>query len=621
MDYIRALVNALTSLAHTIQPEHSVIPVLLLLAAGVAAAATGSLQLFLVMRRTQKEQTAFDTARVDQSLSGSNTLFARLVRSYRAAVRGQNVTPDTAAMVAVKVAPIASMWERIARWMSNSTVGVGLLGTFLGLVDAISKISAQLINLGSSGEATAVGSNTEAFVTAISAALEEPLKGMGVAFISSVAGLLASFALSFLLTMIDFPGRRGQFADQLEDFLNNRLFPSIHTDPLQIMIGDLGDRIGTNFDRSLAALSQQMVEMSQRIVATLDGLDGLVAQLGSASTAFDAGSERLLEFNDRLEQSLDHIDASASGATAAAERLANGVGSFDSHLVAIKQMEAEHLRTFDQFVTASMNKVEHSWQNGLSTLQAIAARDEAAAGDLAQHLQQWRESLADLTKTLGQTQSAMDELPQQVNQQMAAAIQVFTEATQPLEETGHHFSSLAQTLESSSTAVRDTAIQLGSRLEQIHETLTATVGELSSNQHTLARDLALNHQGTRQLGETAKALHAAVEGLSAEFSTQAARHFSRAMDDFARKLDLIEQLHTAYQGGIDELKTAYAQDARLALEIHLTDLRELKQALDSVQKGFRQLTDQTRTTATIISESMDGLAQAAPASEEDREGN
>lgn len=682
MEQLRNLVNGLIALAHGVQPEHSIIPIVLLLAVGLISAFLGWVQLSLIIYNTRKEQAVFDTARIDQSLSGSNTLLAHLVRSYRAAVLGQSGMPDTEAMVAVKIAPIAVFWERLARWMSSSSVGVGLLGTFLGLVDAISNISARLVNLGTTERSMAVEgiTNTEAFLSTISAALEEPLKGMSVAFISSVAGLMVSFVMSFILMLIDFPGRRSRFADQLEDFLNNRLFPAIHKDPLQMMISELGERIGTNFDRSLANLSQEMLEMSARIVTTLEGLDGLVSQLGEASNTFDAGSTRLLEFNRRLEESLAHIDMSTDRVTTASEHLAAGVEEFEKQVEAIRHLEAHQLAQMQQFLETSAEKMKDTWREGLLELKAVVEMNQAVSRSLTSQVEHWETLQTGLTDTLARAREAVTVLPQVVKEQTDEALEAGSKKAaevlatfesslkdrmaqveesrrqfldrlsqdiarllgasektldtlishqnelirsqscllEPWKSAGESLLTLSTALESSIAAMTEGSAELS---RQVHETSTSinqALDALHKSQKSLAYDLTETHRGARLLGEAVGNLQAAVTGLSEEFSIQAARHFSRALDNFARKLDLIDQLHEAYQAGVEELKAAYAQDARMALEVHFEDLHQLRQALDAVHGGLQNLTRQVELTAQLFSSAVGSLSQAGACAEGDR---
>ncbi len=104
-----------------------------------------------------------------------------------------------------------------SRDLSRYTVGLliflGLLGTFWGLLETVSSIGNVIAGLSVSG------SDIAATFGSLKSGLEEPLKGMGTAFSSSLFGLAGSLVLGFL----DLQAGQAQnrFYNNLEDWLSS----------------------------------------------------------------------------------------------------------------------------------------------------------------------------------------------------------------------------------------------------------------------------------------------------------------------------------------------------------------------------------------------------------------
>ena len=104
--------------------------------------------------------------------------------------------------------------RELVRWLIQTLILTGLIGTFWGLFGTISQIG----NVVSSLQNLTGGSNgaTQGFGTLIEN-LEPVLSSMGVAFSSSVLGLAGSLLLGFL--ELQAGGAQNRFVEELEDWL------------------------------------------------------------------------------------------------------------------------------------------------------------------------------------------------------------------------------------------------------------------------------------------------------------------------------------------------------------------------------------------------------------------
>jgi hypothetical protein len=100
----------------------------------------------------------------------------------------------------------------MGRYLTSLLIFLGLLGTFWGLLNTVSAVAGVIQSLDvSSG-------NTGALFEDLKGGLAAPLKGMGIAFSSSLFGLSGSLVLGFL----DLQAGQGQnrFYNDLEDWLS-----------------------------------------------------------------------------------------------------------------------------------------------------------------------------------------------------------------------------------------------------------------------------------------------------------------------------------------------------------------------------------------------------------------
>jgi hypothetical protein len=100
----------------------------------------------------------------------------------------------------------------ITRYLSRLLIFLGLLGTFWGLLQTVGSV-------GDAVSALSNGTGGEEDVANLMRALEEPIKGMGTAFSSSLFGLAGSLVVGFL----DLQAGQAQnrFFKQVEDWVHS----------------------------------------------------------------------------------------------------------------------------------------------------------------------------------------------------------------------------------------------------------------------------------------------------------------------------------------------------------------------------------------------------------------
>jgi hypothetical protein len=84
----------------------------------------------------------------------------------------------------------------LANYLSNSLIGIGLVGTFIGLLSSLADLGVLLSGLEGSGGA---GSDPVAMFSDMMHRLQKPMRGMGTSFVASLYGLLGSLIMGLVI--------------------------------------------------------------------------------------------------------------------------------------------------------------------------------------------------------------------------------------------------------------------------------------------------------------------------------------------------------------------------------------------------------------------------------------
>jgi hypothetical protein len=91
--------------------------------------------------------------------------------------------------------------QELSQYLTSLMVGLGLLGTFVGLLETLLATSSLIATI-ASGAANSAGSNIEAEFARVVGGLEKPLSAMGTAFSASMFGLVGSIMLGFQMVVV-----------------------------------------------------------------------------------------------------------------------------------------------------------------------------------------------------------------------------------------------------------------------------------------------------------------------------------------------------------------------------------------------------------------------------------
>lgn len=436
---------------------------------------------------------------------------------------------------------------------------LGMLGTFLGMVATL--------------RGTGIALETATDLQAIRASLAAPVKGLGFAFGTSVAGVAASAMLGLLSALCR--RERIQAGQALDARIASTLRP-----------------------HSLAYQREASFQLLQR---QAEGMPALVDRLQAMLAAMERHSQTV---NDGLaEQSRQLTDTLTRQSQALADTLTRQSDTLAERLDRQSQTLASNLGEHSQTLAGSLEQQSQTLAASL-TRQSDSLSDTLArqSGTLAQTLTQQGESLA--STLAGETRELAARLDQQ-GRTVADAL-------------GQHSQAMAERLAAGQDAFHEKAAQaytgLAASVRQtlndsvaasaqaagaaIQPAVQATLAGLASE--TAAWRETIGQAVQQQLAELSGRFEASTAGVAGIWNDALARH-QQASDSLA------ESLRTAQQ----QLATHFEQRSAALLD---TVAARLQGAADEVRDGWRDaVTRQEQAAAALASQQGQTVAEAAGA--------
>lgn len=442
-------------------------------------------------------------------------------------------------------------------------VMLGMLGTFLGMV-----VTFQ-------GAVFALEGSTD--LQAIRGALAEPIKGLGLSFGTSVAGVAASAMLGLMSTLC-----RRERLSQLRR-LEARM-PALRPFSARQGLADAREKQATELQRASTA---QTLQALQALYAQGQGLPDLVHSLHAVTEALAHGHQAL------GEQLLAQQAAFQRDASQAYTALARSVGgSLQSSLVASARAAGDSLLPVVQHaMQAIAAESARSHQNLVDNTQAQLDGVSARFDDTARGV---------LTSVRDSAQAAAAQAHDAVALQAAqsqALLQALTQARADAEGqwAAHHDERMAQ-LHGRDTAALQERADVMAQLRTLLGAIEQTSGAQGAAIETLAASAArVMDQASRQFAETLGTQASQTEQLADRISSSAIelstlgesfRHgtevFSASNGQLAEVLQRIEAALQQSMARSDEQLAYYVAQAREVIDLSISaqqgiveDLRRL----------------------------------------------
>jgi len=187
--------------------------------------------------------------------------------------------------------------QELSQFIVGLMVGLGLLGTFVGLLETLINTSTLIATIANSVGGSSGGEGMESEFARIVGGLQKPLESMGTAFSASMFGLIGSIMLGFQMILV----RKtvGVFVDRVRE---------------EVLSLAEKTKVNTNVEiteRFLATLLADILEQHRQTVTRLDGVSAqlaeLVPQVREAALSSAGLNERLHSQEEVLERTVSAV--------------------------------------------------------------------------------------------------------------------------------------------------------------------------------------------------------------------------------------------------------------------------------------------------------------------------
>jgi ABC-type amino acid transport system permease subunit len=436
---------------------------------------------------------------------------------------------------------------------------LGMLGTFVGMV--VTFKGAVLALEGS------------ADLQAIRTALSAPIKGLGLSFGTSVAGVAASAALGLLATI---SRRERQEAVRLLDRLTHTVFRAFSL---------VHQRQATY--QAVQDQSQALPQVAAQLAALIEGLEQRHTQLGNQLLA------QQTQFHQQVSVAYTGLAESVgaalqgslvAGAKAAGDSLLPGV------VAAMRDMAQESGRVHQRQVAATQLQLQgltEGWQTQVANLTAEVARllgefevltqkRVESEGWWRQEHQMHMDTLAQQLAGLGAALEApMNRLMQTVAEVPRAATTVLAElrreAAQFNEQDVHTaeerlalVSQINALVVATQTVLEQANARFSAALEQHHAHTAEAATQVSAGAIELSSLGAAFEQGLQQFGATNHKLVDGLQRMELALQQSMARSDEQLAYYVAQAREVIDLSITSQQGIVQDLRRLRAQPTTAA---------------------------------------------------------
>lgn len=460
---------------------------------------------------------------------------------------------------------------------------LGMLGTFLGMVATLR------------GTGLALEGATD--LQAIRASLAAPVKGLGFAFGTSVAGVATSAMLGLLSALCRRERIRAAQALDAKIATSLRIYSPLHqreesykalqqqtqgmaavVDKLQAMMTAM-ERRDLALNEGLAARQEDFHAQAEAAYVRLAGAvekslrESVSEGVRSAGTAIQPVVETTMAGLSRDAAALQ--DTIKQAVQQQLDALSEGFVTSSSTVADIwKSAVAEHQRANESLTTdlrSSLDGFAHTFeQRSARLLDNISSRMDATATTMSQA---WDSALSrqelSSEKLAGDNQLALTAAVSALEQQAAAMVQTVDRShgqlrTELAAQDEQRLAAWVRSLEATAATLRqqwdEAGIQAADRQQEICKVLARTAGDISVQAQTQADNtIAQITQLTQAAAEAPKAAAALVTEVRQAFSDSMARdnatleERNRLMATLGTLLDAVNHASSEQRGAVDAL--------------------------------------------------------------------
>lgn len=482
---------------------------------------------------------------------------------------------------------------------SGTLVGLGLLGTFMGLTIGISGFDS---------------SNSEN----IQSSIQGLLSGMGTAFITSLVGM--GFSIIYL-SFFDKP-LRNQFT-QLAQQLNNKLDAEYYIDDIALMQLNQQEMMNTMLAKVTETISSETASTNEALsklagMLTYDTEDGHTSTVGAAlrevlsenqqqSKALKSFSTDLaIELNNGFDSVLDnqlrdkiiplmnnvdsttkaiieHIDSmAASVANPATDMMERIIEELKNSMA---NMVDEFRQSMSQSATAELEKLAVSLGNASQAMGTFPQEMDNISSTLQTTITEVKQAIAEISQTSAQSNSsAMQQMQEQIAYATTSISNAITEVKQVMSEITTSSQMSSNEIVSRLTAASE---QMGKFMET---SLSQVAANLKSSVQSITDDVTSKQEDLLVLQESTTA------------------ETKKLLEVFNAGLERMGQINEAVNGTINQFQEAQGQI--VGSTAHLQSITSsMKTASSELLDSQRKYASQIEKIQSSSTDNIDRIAE------------
>lgn len=219
--------------------------------------------------------------------------------------------------------------QSISKIIPGTLIGLGLLGTFLGLTLAIFETKGALNGIEN--------------INTFSNALQSPIASMATAFWTSIFGVIGSIVLNLSNQSISY--YRIQFYTEIENYLDNEVFSR------------RAKTFNTIFEEFSITVKTTMLTLTEEMTVLFkNGVEELVNKINSNSIDLTNSAEALKDYTEKFKELVCEMDNTVKNFDEPVDKFNNSVKDF---VVISEGLEKSFNDNFSQF-NGSVNNLDNS---------------------------------------------------------------------------------------------------------------------------------------------------------------------------------------------------------------------------------------------------------------------
>jgi exonuclease VII small subunit len=483
--------------------------------------------------------------------------------------------------------------DGITRALPNLLIAFGLIGTFLGITSNLTNISEIVTGFSDSSQN----------ISGLVQKLQSPLQDMGIAFSSSLFGLLFGSILTIANTILNTSLAKNQLIASLEDYLDNICKQTVEGNT----------RLDTAIDRMVDQQQQFLLRFHENVGRVLE-------------TSFGRAANQIAEECGRINQIAENVYTNFSNA---AGTISTGATTFQQAAISLESQTkslADYLCEFKSGVETFRASAEQLEKNSIiQNIDRVLVELNTSQQAFTNSTQTLENSLEGITSS----NKTAAELAEKVYQSLHTSIACMDNSSTTIERSANTFSSAVTSMETHA----QTLAFFVPGIQKSAKTFETAANKLEQNNIIQNLDRVLTEFTTTQTAFThsTQTLQSSLEGIttSNQIAAQLAQSVYKTWQTSTDKIDaasetinngaiLFQQAATSLQGQtqtlvglVPQLQTGISDFVSAANKVKtnniIKNLNTLVTNLGTTQAAF---TNSTQTLAVGVEGMMSSHQQA-----------